>query len=132
MTMPTKTERAFLLMTIYVLAQQNYVGRASRLAAALHAAGDGSAEVLMARAVLASLDGQPQAVIGFLDQLDRIDPVERFGSYALTKRQRARRLLRAQALSATGARAAARDAVDLYLRHPVSTQSRDPGELQNL
>lgn len=132
MTNPTRTERAFLLLTIYVLARQNHIGRASRLAEALHMAGDGSPEVLMARAVLASLEGKPQAVLGFLDLLDRIDPVERFGNYALNRPQRARRLLRAQALSATGARSAARDAVDLYLRHPVRGPSGREGDLQSL
>lgn len=132
MTQPTRSERAFLLLTIYVLARQNYIGRASRLAEAMHAAGDGSPEVLLARAVLASLEGKPQAVLGFLDQLDRLDPVERFGTYALTERQRARRLLRAQALSATGARAAAREAAELYLRHPASVAVAERRDLQNL
>ncbi|RVU12574.1 hypothetical protein [Methylobacterium oryzihabitans] len=109
--------RDFLLLTIFVLAQQGYVDRAGILAEALHMAGDASAEVLLARAVLRFFAGDWAAALACLDELDRAAPVERFGSYTLTDRERMRRYLKARCLFELGETAGAREAVGIYLRH---------------
>ncbi|WP_181705339.1 hypothetical protein [Chthonobacter rhizosphaerae] len=110
-------QRGFLLLTVYVLAQQGQIARARVLAEALHAAGDDGVDGLFVRAVIRFLDGDHPGTLRLLDDLDRRDPVERFGAYRLTDRQRVRRYLKARCLDALGDAAGAREAVDSYLRH---------------
>lgn len=113
--------RDFLLLNIYVLSQHGYIEQAATLAEALSELGDGSAEVVLARAVLAFFRKDWRATLAALDELDRIDPIERFGHYRLNDRQRMRRYLKARSLHETGERTRARDAVDSYLRHGTET-----------
>lgn len=113
--------RDFLLLNIYVLAQHGYVEQAATLAEALFELGDGSAEVVLARAVLSFFRKDWRAALAALDELDRIDPIERFGHYRLNDRQRMRRYLKARSLHEIGERTRARDAVDSYLRHGTET-----------
>ncbi len=110
-------QRDFLLLNIYVLAQHGYVDRAGVLAEALYLLGDGTVEVQVARAVLRFFAGEWTATLACLDELDRTDPMERFGAYVLDDRQRMRRYLRARCLWELDDKARARDAVDVYLRH---------------
>ncbi len=113
-------QRDFLLLNIFVLLRHGYVHKARALADAMLLAGDGSQEVHLARAVLRFADGQWHEALESLDLLDRIDPIERFGSYRLTTRQRMRRYLKTRCLFETGDTARVRDALDSYLRHGES------------
>ena len=109
-------QRDFLLLTIYVLAQHGYMDRAGSLAEALYILGDDSAEVVLARAILRFFAREWMPALTGLEELDRIDPIERFGHYTLTDRQRMRRYIKARCLyelRQTGAR----DAIESYLRH---------------
>ena len=105
-------QRDFLLLTIFVLAQQGFVDRAGILAEALHLAGDDSEEVLLARAVLRFFAEDWAAALACLEELDRSAPIERFGAYKLTQRQ-----LKARCLYQLDDVASAREAVQIYLRH---------------
>ncbi len=113
----TVRERDFLLLNIYVLAQHGYIQKAGTLAEALFMLGDGSVEVLLARAVLRFFAGEWASTLAVLDELDRVDPIERFGSYTMNDRQRMRRYLKARCLHELGETTRAKDAVDSYLRH---------------
>lgn len=120
-----KRERDFLLLNIHVLARHGYVERAAVLAEAMHLAGDMSPDVLLARAVLRfSLRDWPGA-LGCIEELDRIDPAERFGSYRLTDRQRMRRYIKMRALHEMNEGARARDAREVYLRHGAEGSRSD-------
>lgn len=114
---PDPRQRDFLLLTIFVLAQQGYVDRAGILAESLHLLGDASAETLLARAVLRFFAEDYAAALAVLEELDRLAPIERFGSYSLDERQRMRRYLKARCLHELGEPGRARDAVEIYLRH---------------
>lgn len=111
-------QRDFLLLTIFVLAQQGYIDRAGLLAEALHAMGQTGADVQLARSVLRFLAGEWAAALTCLEELDRIEPIERFGAYQLTERQRMRRYLAARCLFELGENERARDVLDIYLRNP--------------
>ena len=110
-------ERDFLMLTVFVMAQQGYVDKAGVLAEALYTLGDYGPDVLLARAVLRFLAGEWAAALGCLEELDRLDPVERFGAYRLDHRQRMRRFLTARCRFELGDTEGARDAVEIYLRH---------------
>ncbi len=88
---PDPRQRDFLLLTIFVLAQQGFVDRAGILAESLHLLGDASAETLLARAVLRFFAEDFAAALAVLEDLDRLAPIERFGNYRLDERQRMRR-----------------------------------------
>ena len=116
-TQPSRRERDFLLLNIFILAQQGYMDRAAVLVEALYLMGERSSDVLLARAVIRFFSGEwPEALKG-LEELDREDPLERFGTYKLTDRQRMRRYLKARCLYELQERAGARDAIESYLRH---------------
>jgi len=112
-----RRQRDFLLLNIFVLARHGYVDRARVLADAMFETGDESVEVILARAVLRFAEGQWAETLDELDRLDRIAPMERFGSYRLTDRQRMRRYLKTRSLHELGDKARARDAIDAYMRH---------------
>lgn len=113
----SRRQRDFLLLNIFVLARHGYVDRARVFADAMFELGDGTAEVLLARAVLRFSEGQWAETLEVLDSLDRIAPMERFGSYRLTDKQRMRRYLKTRSLHELGDKARARDAIDAYMRH---------------
>lgn len=113
---PPPRARDFLRLLVFVLAQQGYVDRAGVLAEALYLTGETGAEVQLARAVLRFLAGEWSATLACLEELDRIDPVERFGDYTLDEAQRMRRFLAARCLFELGDAAGSRDALDSYLR----------------
>lgn len=110
-------QRDFLLLNIYVQLRHGYGDRALTLAEAMRRLGDGSSEVMLARAVIQFLTGRWRETLQQLDELDRLFPTERFGVYRLTERQRMRRYLRSRALFELGEDAKARDALESYLRH---------------
>jgi hypothetical protein len=114
---PSRCERDFILLNIFVLAQQGYVSRAEVLVDALYLMGERSVDVLLARSVVRFLSGEWPQALACLEELDREDPIERFGAYKLTERQRMRRYLKARCLFELQERARARDAIDSYLRH---------------
>ena len=114
---PTERQRDFLLLNIFVLAQHGYVEKAGVLAEALHALGDGSVHVHIARAVLRFLAGDWASALAVLEEVDRIAPIERFGDYQMTDAQRMRRYLKARCLKELGDDAGAKEVVDSYLRH---------------
>ena len=53
--------------------------------------------------------------------LDRIDPIERFGTYRLNTRQLMRRYLKTRCYFELGETTRMRDALDAYVRHAVTT-----------
>lgn len=108
-------ERDFVLLTIFVLMQHRQVEKAGVLAEALVRSGDNSKEALLAHAVATFSRKEFEATLAALAQLDRVDPIERYGNRGLTDRQRMRSYLRARALYDLGD--GERNAVDLYLRH---------------
>jgi hypothetical protein len=110
-------QRDFMLLNIFVLAQHGYFDRAGCLAEALYVLGDGSAEVILARTILRFFAREWSAVLACLEELDRIDPIERFGPYTMNERQRMRRYLKARCLFELRQHVPARDAVESYLRH---------------
>jgi hypothetical protein len=79
--------------------------------------GERSSDILFARAVVAFFATDWVQTLKNLEELDREDPIERFGNYKLTERQRMRRYLKARCLYEQKERAGARDAVESYLRH---------------
>lgn len=113
----TIRQRDFVLVTLFVMAQQGYVQRAGILAEALHALGDNTPELLLARAILRFIAEEWAAALAVLEELDRRAPIERFGDYQMDERQRMRRYLRARCLHELGDEASAREAIDSYLRH---------------
>src|SRR5262249_1408523 len=112
-------QRDFLLLSIFVLAQHGYVERAKMLAEALHVLGDSSREVMLARAVLRFFSQDWAAALACLDELDRIDPIERFGAYTMSDVQRMRRYLKARCFYELKQFPRARDVVESYLRHGI-------------
>ena len=116
-SLPSRRERDFLLLNVFVLAQQGYVDRAGVLVEALYLMGERSADVLLARTVTFFFAGEWALALACLEELDRQDPLERFGTYRLTERQRMRRYLKARCLYETRDLAGARDAIESYLRH---------------
>lgn len=110
-------QRDFLLLNIFVLVQHGYHARARVLAETMHLLGDDSTEVFLARAVLRFLAAEWGDALAILDELDRIDPVERFGAYRLTGRQRMRRYLKTRCLYELNERGRVKDALEAYLRH---------------
>jgi hypothetical protein len=118
--LPTR-QRDFLLLNIFVLAQHGYIERAGVLADALHVLGDNSSEVTLARAVLRFFAQDWSAALACLDDLDRIDPIEKFGSYVMSDAQRMRRYLKARCFYELKEFPRARDVVESYLRHGVET-----------
>lgn len=118
----TIRQRDFLLLTLFVMAQQGYVQRAGILAEALHALGDDTPELLLARAILRFIAEEWAAALAVLEELDRRAPIERFGEYQMDERQRMRRYLRARCLHELGDEASAREAIDSYLRHGTAGQ----------
>lgn len=115
-----RRERDFLLLNIYVFTRHGYFEQARILADALYLAGETGAEVLLARAVSRFLLREWTMALAALDELDRADPIERFGSYQPTPKQRMRRYLKARCLHELGMGENASDALDAYLRHGVS------------
>lgn len=113
----SRRERDFLLINIYVLARHGYIDRAALLAEALHVLGDSSPDVLLARAVLRFSMREWAAALACIEELDRVDPAERFGSYRLNERQRMRRYLKTRCLFEMNETVRARDALEIYMRH---------------
>jgi hypothetical protein len=113
----TRRQRDFLLLNIFVLLRHGYIERASILADALHRLGDDSVSVHLARAVLSFTARHWQGALDVLEVLDRVNPIERFGSYRLNEQQRARRYIKMKCLSELGDKARTRDALEAYLRH---------------
>ncbi|WP_062012794.1 hypothetical protein [Aureimonas sp. AU4] len=121
----SRRQRDFLLLTVYVQLRHGYHERALVLAQALRRLGDGTAEVMLAQAVLLFLERRWGEALASLDELDRTFPSERFGSYRLNERQRMRRYLRSRCLFELGEPARARDALEGYLRHGESGPEKE-------
>lgn len=113
--------RDFLLLNIFVSVQHGYISRARAFAEALYVLGDTSMEVLLARTVLRFFSRDWSGVLAGLEELDRVDPIERFGSYTLSDSQRMRRYLKARSFFELHDHARAHDVVESYLRHGVET-----------
>jgi hypothetical protein len=116
-------QRDFVLLTIFVLAQHKYLDRAAILAEALFIMGESSCEVMLARAVLRFLKGDWLSALTCLEEVDRLDPIERFGQYKLTESQRMRRFIKARCLHEIGPPGRAKVAIEAYLRHGTSDRT---------
>lgn len=110
-------QRELLMLMIFVLFRHGRIDRAGLLAEALHLTGDDGADVLLARAVMRFARQDWAATLLCLEALDRVAPLERFGSYTLTEGQRMRRYLRARCLHELDQGQPAQDAIGSYLRH---------------
>lgn len=115
-----RKERDFLLLNIYVFARHGYIDRARILADALYLMGETGADVLLARAVTRFLMEEWAGTLAAIEELDRTDPIERFGAYQPSMKQRMRRYLKARSLHELGMGDNAGDALEAYLRHGVS------------
>ena len=113
----TRRQRDFLMLNIFILMRHGYIGRARILADALHATGEDTADVHLARAVLRFAHGEWERALESLEVLDRIDPIERFGAYRLTNSQRMRRYLKTRCFHELGDSDRVRDSLDSYMRH---------------
>ena len=116
-------ERDFLLLSAFVYAQHGHIDRAGVLIEALYGLGEYTPEVMIGRAVLRFYKKDWAGALACLEELDRLDPIERFGEYRLTDRQRMRRYVKARCLYELDERVRARDALEVYLRHGASGQS---------
>lgn len=112
----SEREKDYLQLTAYVLAQHGRHERADTLLAALCAAGGSTLSVLLARAVVRFHLSDYRQALALLEEIDKGDPIERFGSHKLTERQKLRRYLKARCYLELGLEAKASDAVDIYLR----------------
>lgn len=121
----TERQRDFVLLSVFVLVQHGYIERAGVLLESLYILGEDSAAVLVGRAVLRFYRRDWAGALACLEELDRTDPIERFGEYKLTERQRMRRFLKARCLFELDEHARTRDAVDIYLRHGTATMIAD-------
>lgn len=117
---PTAREKDFVLLTVYVLAQQGYVARAGVLLEALHLASRPSADIMFGRAIVRFVKRDFSNALSCLEELDRLDPLERFGEYRLTERQRLRRYMKARCLFELNETGRAREILDVYMRHGQS------------
>jgi len=113
----TKMQCDFLSLTMFVLAQHSCLNELETLATALSVTGKRSQQVIAAQMVVRFLKRNWGKALEFLEELDRIAPIERFGEYKQTDSQRMRRYLRARCLHELGERIRARDAISNYLRH---------------
>lgn len=116
-----RRQRDFLLLNIFVLLQHGYIERASLLADAMFFSGEEDGEVQLARAILRFGRGHWRETLEVLEILDRIDPIERFGTYRLSTRQLMRRYLKTRCYFELGETTRMRDALDAYVRHTVPT-----------
>jgi hypothetical protein len=125
----TQNEREFILLVAFVYAQHGQIERAGILLECLYGLGEYTSEVMIGRTVLRFFKRDWAGVLGCLEELDRMDPLERFGDYRLTERQRMRRYLKARSLFELHERTRARDAVEVYMRRgraeEVRTSSTD-------
>lgn len=119
----SQKQRDFLLLSVFVYAQHGHVDKAGVLLESLYVLGEYSTEVMVGRAVLRFYKREWASALACLEELDRLDPMERFGRYRLTERQRMRRYLKARCLFELEERARARDAVEVYLRHGVEVEA---------
>lgn len=111
----SERERDFVLLTLFVLVQHRQYDKAAIIAEGLLRAGGASREVLLAHAVIAFCRQDYDTTLRSLARLDRINPIERYGSRKSTERERMRSYLRARSLHELGD--GKRNAIDLYLRH---------------
>jgi len=116
-------QKDFLLLSVYVQAQHGHVDKAGVLLEALYGLGEYSSEIMIGRAVLRFFKRDWAAALSCLEELDRFDPIERFGQYRLTERQRMRRYLKARCLFELDEITGAREALEVYLRHGALHQS---------
>lgn len=116
----SRQQRDFMLLNIFVLAQHGYIQRAGVLVEALLILGDQSADVVLGRAVMQFFSQNWTAALKSLDEVDRLAPIERFGTYIMTDKQRMRRYMKARCLYELNDRSRARDVVDSYLRRSVT------------
>ena len=112
-----RDERDFILLSAFVLVQHGHIDRAGVLLESLYALGEYPREALVGRAILRFYKQDWRGALNCLEELDRFDPLERFGAYILTDRQRLRRYLKARCLFELGERESAREATEVYLRN---------------
>jgi hypothetical protein len=113
--------RDFLLLNIFVLVQHGYIERAAALADALYILGVNTAQAVLARAVLQFFAQEWEDALDYLEELDRIAPIEKFGTYTMSNAQRMRRYLKARCLYELKDFPRSRDVVEIYLRHGQET-----------
>jgi hypothetical protein len=113
---PDAATRDYLMLLIHVYVEHGYFRRATALAEALATSGDRGIDLAFSRMVIRFLTRDWTGALAFAEDLERRDPVERFGAFELSGRQRMRRYVRLRCLHELGQHAEARDAIEIYLR----------------
>lgn len=117
--------RDYLMLTIFVLVQHGYYTRAGTLADALALTGDRGTDLAFSRMVIRFLQRDWPGALQLAEDLERRDPVERFGEFQMSDRQRMRRYVRLRCLHELGETAHVRDAIAIYLRRGEATGEQD-------
>jgi tetratricopeptide (TPR) repeat protein len=112
----TPQQRDLLRLTAYVLAQHGHYRRADSLLQALGLCCGQDTTVSLARSALCYYMKDYALALAFLEEIDLVDPIERFGHHELTDQQKMRRYLKARCYRELGQEAKMRDAIDIYLR----------------
>jgi hypothetical protein len=118
-------QRDFMLLNIFVLAQHGYVDRAAALVETLIIFGEDTTEVVLARAVMRFFSQDWAATLRTLDDVDRLAPIERYGAYVMSDKQRMRRYMKARCLYELNDLARSRDVVESYLRRSVTDMPKE-------
>lgn len=112
----TARQADFLQLTAFVLAQQGRYEKADILLSAMDLVARPGTAVTLARAVLRYYLRDYRVALACLEEIDVVDPIERFGQQSLNDRQKLRRYIKARCYRELGQQAKMRDAVDIYLQ----------------
>lgn len=115
MTDVTPRRRDFLLLSVYIMAQNCKYNEALTMVQGMLILGECSKETLLARTTLLFLLNRFDLALESLRELDALDPLEQFGNYVRTDEQSMRHYIRARCLYTLHDADKAKDAIDIYL-----------------
>ncbi|WP_068310238.1 hypothetical protein [Polycladidibacter hongkongensis] len=111
----SKRQLDFLLLNIYIWTQHRKYDEALTLVEGLRALEVASKDLVLAHATVLFLQENYEAALSHLQELDSIDPQERFGDYVRSNEQTMRHFMRARCLYSLQDEEHARRAIDIYL-----------------
>jgi tetratricopeptide (TPR) repeat protein len=112
----TPRQSDFLRLTAFVLAQHGKHKRADALMRALSLCIEPDLQMRLARSTLCYNLKDYKGALALLEEIDIIDPIERFGQHELSEQQKSRRYMKARCYRELGQNDKMRDAIDIYLR----------------
>jgi len=124
----TRRQLDYLLLTMFVLSQHGHFDCLDILASALSTIGEKNPQVVAAHTIVCFIKNDWEQTLAYLEELDRIAPIERFGKYKVTDKHRMRKYLRARCLYELGDANRAKDAIASYLRYSTSQSESDISE----